>query len=281
MDTEGNIKINAEQHPHVNIIINGELIASNISRDGDTTVVNLSVKDNSHKYKAGKSSAFVGMEAPTLRDIFKDCDYSVEVMEGCSPLSDWINQREREGAYPYTTTCTTIGQSIISRHIKQVNELAGQLDTSEIERARQAIYHANRVFVFGNGGSNATADHLVCDLLKACGKSAFSSSLPTLTAYANDNGYSNAIVDQLWRHDVDSGDAIVLISTSGNSKNVVKVAKKTGELINPPTIIALTANDGGKLSKYANIEINVPTDKIEVAEDVHSIVCHAIVRALK
>src|SRR5574341_1946368 len=74
-----------------------------------------------------------------------------------------------------------------------------------LERART---HGRRVFVFGNGGSAATASHFACDLGKGTIQPnlprfkilCLNDNVPTLTAYANDTGYENIFSEPLATH---------------------------------------------------------------------------------
>lgn len=179
----------------------------------------------------------------------------------------------------------------------KINEyLAGIEDLCECI-GRSPIYHAikllssaringNRIFAFGNGGSASTASHFATDLAKNTAKHqppfkviCLADSIPSITAYANDEGYENVFVGQL-KNLVYSGDVIFAISSSGNSPNVVtavEYAKRVGRC----PIIGLTGLDGGKLKALSDVHIRVPSDVIEQVEDIHLMVCHMIVKSFK
>ena len=141
-----------------------------------------------------------------------------------------------------------------------------------------------QIFTAGNGGSAAVAIHLAADfgknvagpndkhprILSLCCNSA------TITALANDCGYENIFCFQL-RSLLNPGDLVVLVSSSGNSPNIVEAAKfaKTSRA----TVIGLTGFDGGKLKELADINLHVPCNVYELVEDAHSFFCHAIVTA--
>lgn len=150
-----------------------------------------------------------------------------------------------------------------------------------IELINDARKQSRNVFVIGNGGSQATADHFVCDLFKNVPHSPpihSLTNLPTLTAYANDNGYHSIYLEQMKRV-ANWGDLLVAISTSGNSPNVVKCAEyaKAHGL----KVIGLTSRDGGSLRGLCTVELHADTDVIEMAEDVHLAMCHMIIKYLK
>jgi len=143
-----------------------------------------------------------------------------------------------------------------------------------------------QIFTAGNGGSAALAVHLAADfgknvagpndkhprILSLCCNSA------TITALGNDCGYENIFCFQL-RNLMNPGDLIVLISSSGNSPNIVEAATyaKNGGA----TVLGLTGFNGGKLKELADISLHVPCNVYELVEDAHSFFCHAIVTACK
>ena len=90
----------------------------------------------------------------------------------------------------------------------------------------KAIKSANYVYIIGNGGSAATANHFANDLVKMCGIRAISlcANEAVVMAYANDNGYENIFSDQL-KVFLTSRDLLITISGSGTSENIVKAIK--------------------------------------------------------
>jgi len=96
----------------------------------------------------------------------------------------------------------------------------------------EAIEQSGRVYIIGNGGSYANAQHICNDLL-ACGIRAFTMDSATLSAFANDHGWENALA--LWVATVgESGDLLLALSGSGRSPNIlnaIAVAEKLGMLV--------------------------------------------------
>lgn len=78
-------------------------------------------------------------------------------------------------------------------------------------------------------------------------------SIPTLTAYANDVDYNSIFVEQL-RNFANSGDVLIAISGSGNSRNVLAAAEYAKAL--GCRVIGLTGRDGGELAKTAQLSHN-------------------------
>jgi D-sedoheptulose 7-phosphate isomerase len=161
--------------------------------------------------------------------------------------------------------------------VSPVNELVARL-----ERARAEGRH---IFLFGNGGSMATASHFACDLGKGTVqpnrprfKVMVFDSLPTLTAYANDNGYETVFAEPLITHS-QPGDLAIAFTASGNSPNVVRaveVAKQLGLVT-----IAFTGFDGGQVKDRVELNIHVPVNSYALVEDAHLILTHAICEMLK
>jgi len=142
------------------------------------------------------------------------------------------------------------------------------------------------VFILGNGGSAATASHFACDLAKgtqAAGLPAFrvvslSDNVPLMTAWANDTNYDRIFAEQLATL-IRPADIVIAISASGNSPNILaaaRVARQSGSLI-----IALTGQDGGKLSRLVDLTIYVPARSIEQVEDAHLVIAHSLCVVLR
>lgn len=166
----------------------------------------------------------------------------------------------------------------LARALESVD--AEALDSAE-KALRWAQVSDHRVWIVGNGGSAATANHLACDLSKNARPRVMALSLDglaTMTAYANDEGYSRIFAEPLRTH-ARPDDVLIAISTSGMSPNVAeacKAAQETGI-----TVIALTAFGGGEVWDRASIRLHVDTQIIEAAEDAHSAICHELTRRLK
>ncbi len=162
--------------------------------------------------------------------------------------------------------------------------LNNDLLINKIELAAKKIIDTykqeGKVFFCGNGGSAADAQHLAAEL---SGRfyydrpSLFAEALHVntsyLTAVANDYSY-----DEIYSRYIDgagkSGDVLVGISTSGNSKNIVKafkVAKNKGV-----KIIALTGKTGGEMKELADVLINVPSTDTPRIQESHILIGHII-----
>ena len=142
------------------------------------------------------------------------------------------------------------------------------------------------IFICGNGGSWATAAHMVCDFgkntrmprskrLKVIG---LGDNIPALTAYANDEGYDNIFAEQL-RSLMKPSDILIAISGSGNSPNILRAVEIAKE-INGKTI-GLTGFDGGQLHTLVDHCLIVPSFSMEIIEDCHMIIDHLLTICLR
>ena len=174
-----------------------------------------------------------------------------------------------------------------SKQIKDYIELEisilSKLDQDEINRAMNLLEktrnRGSNVFVFGNGGSAATASHMENDFNKGISEKlekkyrfqCINANLATIMAIANDNGYDRVFIQQL-ENKLKAEDVIIAISGSGNSENVIKAveyAKGQG-----CKIIGMTGYDGGKLKSLSDISLHVPLDNMQITEDIHTVFNH-------
>ena len=160
--------------------------------------------------------------------------------------------------------------------------LQRQADVIEaIGRRLAKTFKAGRtVFLFGNGGSAADAQHIAAELearflreRRALPCLALTTNTSTLTAVGNDYGYERTFARQVEAY-CRRGDAVIAISTSGNSPNVlagVKAAKKAGA-----TAIGFTNETGGKLKGLVDLCLQVPSTDTQRVQECHMAVGHLV-----
>jgi len=137
------------------------------------------------------------------------------------------------------------------------------------------------VFTAGNGGSSATASHMVNDLTKGCrvhGREGFkamclSDSSTLVTCLANDFSYEEAYMIEL-KTLGKKGDVLVVYTGSGNSPNVVRAAEYAQEA--GICVIGFLGRDGGKMKNLCDLYIIAPTPSMESLEDAHMAYEHAL-----
>lgn len=164
-------------------------------------------------------------------------------------------------------------------------ETLQKLDVDAIDAAMQLIMEAysnnKRIFIFGNGGSSATASHYQNDFNKGISEyidtkfnfTCLNDNIATLMAIANDIGFGEVFRFQLTNKLVE-GDLIIAISGSGNSVNVINAVEYAKEQGNK--IIGMTGFDGGKLKQLSDVSLHVDVMSMQVTEDVHMIFDHLI-----
>ena len=142
------------------------------------------------------------------------------------------------------------------------------------------------VYVIGNGGSAATANHFATDWVKGINTIkenfkaktiSFASNIPLVTAISNDLGYNESFVYQL-KQFMKAEDCLVAISGSGNSENIIKSVDFATEI--GASVITLIGFNGGKLKKKGTVEIHVKVDDMQFVEDIHSIFGHFVLKKL-
>jgi len=138
------------------------------------------------------------------------------------------------------------------------------------------------VFVFGNGGSAASASRMMVDLNKGTAEAsqtrrlkviALTDNVPLLTAWANDASYEQVFSEQL-KNFVQEGDVAFAISASGNSANVLLALKTARE--RGASTLGLTGYEGGKMKPLCGVCAVVPSDNMQMIEDMHHAMLHSI-----
>ena len=152
------------------------------------------------------------------------------------------------------------------------------INTAEWDSAAKMLHKAwenrTQVFICGNGGSASTASHLMTDWTKGLfvltGRSmsvnCLSDNQSLMTALGNDLSYEEVFLKQIEMRG-EKGNLLVLISGSGMSQNILKVAEYANA--NNMKVISLTGFDGGELRKFTDLMANVPVGNMQITEDLH------------
>ncbi len=202
-------------------------------------------------------------------------------------------------------------EQIIEKLVSRYPNLIGLPIFESITEVIECYNRENKLLVCGNGGSAADSLHIVGELMKGFHlprklerkkqseiRELFPDSaeylinhlqgtLPAislvsetalLTAFANDQAPDLSFAQQVLGHGK-SGDVLIAISTSGNSKNVIyaaQIAKVQGM-----KIISLTGESGGKLKEISDILINVPSNETYIIQEYHLPIYHTICAAVE
>ncbi|HEY8945310.1 MAG TPA: SIS domain-containing protein [Polyangiaceae bacterium] len=150
----------------------------------------------------------------------------------------------------------------------------------------QVTARGGTIWVAGNGGSAAIADHTVCDSSKGTyveGKPplrsiSLASNGAMITALANDIAYERVFSEQL-KYYLGPNDAVLLVSSSGNSPNVVEACRYANDR-GVPTI-AFVGFQGGKLAELAKHVVWIRVENYGIVEDTHQSLMHVLTQYLK
>jgi D-sedoheptulose 7-phosphate isomerase len=153
----------------------------------------------------------------------------------------------------------------------------------EAARAVARVYeNGGRLFSMGNGGSSCDAAHIAVEFLHpvTAGRPALSAinlvaDTSMLTAVGNDLGFRHVFVRQLIAQARD-GDALIGISTSGNSDNLLAAFAKAKEM--GLVTIGLAGGDGGKMKASRDVDhcLVVPSESIHRIQECHVAIYHIL-----
>ena len=185
------------------------------------------------------------------------------------------------------TLDTSSFQAFSQNYIQQLNQCFTSEFLSSVEELAKALYKAwankKNVYICGNGGSAANALHMANDLhygTGSCGSGpkisglkveALPANIGILTCLANDIGYENIYSNQL-EAKASRDDLLIVLSGSGNSKNVINAILTANRL--SVKSIAIVSFTGGECMKLADMSIYSPINDMQIAEDLQLIVGH-------
>ena len=177
----------------------------------------------------------------------------------------------------------------MTSYLCSLNEAYQQVEPELIERLIATLESArsrgSQVFIFGNGGSAANANHWANDLIYGAGKNgrggvrahSLAANVSVITCLANDTGYENIFSTQL-RVLASPGDVAIALSGSGNSPNILRALEESKKL--GVETWALVGFDGGQALKLADNILHFAVHDMQIAEDLQMLVCHQATKAL-
>ncbi len=142
------------------------------------------------------------------------------------------------------------------------------------------------IYTAGNGGSAATASHMINDLMKGCRineRTGFRANClndpnAVVTCLANDFSYDDVFAIEL-KTLARRGDVLIVFSGSGNSENILRACQMARAI--GMTVIGFGGRDGGKMKELCDICLVAPTYCMEQLEDLHMFYVHALVSFLR
>ncbi|MBQ2508934.1 MAG: D-sedoheptulose 7-phosphate isomerase [Bacteroidales bacterium] len=177
-----------------------------------------------------------------------------------------------------------ISQSIEQSIVAKQQILADEAFLNRIDEAAQMIIRSlnngGKIHFCGNGGSAADAQHLAAELSgrfyfdrPPLNAEALHCNTSYLTAVGNDYGYE-MVFSRLLRGTGHKGDVLVGISTSGNSKNILKAYEVCREM--GIHTISLTGQTGGAMAAVSDLLLNVPSTDTPRIQESHILIGHII-----
>lgn len=171
---------------------------------------------------------------------------------------------------------------------KKLNDILKEHHFNEIEKITKflevSIKKEKNIFVCGNGGSASVANHFLCDFNKGIKVSSsrklmpkvisLSNSIELITAIANDLRYEEIFSNQIENY-AKKNDILIIISSSGKSKNILNVVKNAKK--NNLKIISFIGFGNNKLiKKFSNFYLNLNTKNYGLTEDIFQSIMHMI-----
>ena len=156
-----------------------------------------------------------------------------------------------------------------------INSVLSSIDEDQLDGSiniiNKTIKKRGRIYIVGNGGSSSIASHVSVDFAKVSKvPSSTFNNTNLITCFANDYGYENWVTEAIKAY-MESKDMIILISSSGKSKNIVNAAKyckkKSIDMI---TFSGFNKNN--PLSKLGNVNFHVKSDQYNFIEMSHHII---------
>ena len=143
-----------------------------------------------------------------------------------------------------------------------------------------AVRAGGTVYLAGNGGSAADADHLAAEFVGRCTRErgplpaiALTTATATVTALANDYGYESVFARQVATL-TRPGDVLILLSTSGASPNVVRAAELGRE--RGATVVAFVGEGSSPLSDAAQLVLHAPSRSTQRIQELHKFFGHVL-----
>lgn len=170
-----------------------------------------------------------------------------------------------------------------NQYIQIYEEILRQLKNvshEKIEKTKELILKTKKsdgkILIAGNGGSHAIASHLSADFTKACLIPTLSFSEPSLiTCLTNDLSYEEALSKFISSFGKPS-DLVILISSSGNSRNII-IAAEIAKKLNMKLVIFSGFSENNKVAKLGDVNIHIPISHYNIVENVHQIILTTIV----
>ncbi|HXS17594.1 MAG TPA: SIS domain-containing protein, partial [Polyangiaceae bacterium] len=180
--------------------------------------------------------------------------------------------------------------TFVDDYYKRFSETLLSFDKTPLAGVLEVVDRVTRddgiLWVAGNGGSAAISNHTCCDMTKGTHTEgcqilrcqSLAANVPILTAIGNDIGYDETFSKQV-QYYVRPRDALLLVSSSGNSPNVIKACELANDL--GVDTIAFVGFGGGKLKDLAKHCVWIPINNYGIVEDAHQSLIHVLSQYIK
>lgn len=181
-------------------------------------------------------------------------------------------------------------QKAIENYFIELNKFLSNDNIQKIEILKNDILDTvkkeKKIFICGNGGSAANSIHIANDLChlrsnnfqKGINAKSLNENIALITCYANDISYEDIYSEQL-KNFSSKGDLLVILSGSGNSKNIIKAIKFCKE--NAIQTFGVLGKNGGDCLNLIDNYILTNTDSMQASEDLQTIIFHITALLLK
>lgn len=173
----------------------------------------------------------------------------------------------------------------------QLADAISKIDREKLTRLYNVIEQVDQyglpIYVCGNGGSAAIAQHFACDHAKGVHGDcdhwhpnvvSLSTNIPMITAIGNDIAFSEIYAHQL-NFVPDGKGLLIAISSSGKSPNIIQALKKADQ--KGFGTVSFTGFDGGEAATIADLNIHVPSHNYGIVEDIHQMLMHCLAQTLR
>ena len=165
-------------------------------------------------------------------------------------------------------------------NLNKLSNIINQIPPEQVSTLKQLVLDATEIVLIGNGGSNAIASHMAVDYTKFLNKRCYvPNASDMLSMMTNDYGVNN-MYSKFIEYNYSPNQLAILISSSGNSANIVNAAHKCNELNIPMILLSgFSPMNNLNLLEYNNIKMNYWVDSTNYGEVemAHHIFLHSIV----
>lgn len=174
----------------------------------------------------------------------------------------------------------------LSKYLNRISKLISQSQNQitkilEVYKILIKLNPKNKIHIFGNGGSASIASHFSMDLTNNTNLKCYNYNDPSMiTCFANDFGFENWIVKAVRKYG-EKKDILILISSSGKSKNMLKAVKSAKEKKFSKVITFTGFDKSNPLRKKGDLNIYIDSKDYNHVENLHQIMLLTLVDMIK